>query len=154
MQKAPIFATCSRGARTAHMLGSSQMALVDLGKQLAQQAILSATTKDPPPLAGPAADQTGAIILGQVGAMQKALKEDEELVVLFQTGAERLRVMEIYLPSPQVAVLSAVDANRSMTRVIAPVPSLQLLCRVAKVQPGAKPSRVGLITAKPKDSTA
>ena len=38
--------------------------------------------------------------------MQKALKDDEELVVWFVNATEKLRVMEIYLPSPKLAVLN------------------------------------------------
>jgi hypothetical protein len=94
------------------------------------------------------------VILGQIAAMQKQLKDDEELVVTFQHGAERIRVMEIFLASPQVAVLIGPDANRSLTRVVAAVASLQLVCKTAKTAPGAKPVRVGLVTAKPKDSSA
>src|ERR1035441_8007707 len=86
------------------------MALMDLTKQLAQQALLSATQE---PAAAVAPDNPGAVMLGQIGAMQKALKDDEELVVFAHCGAERIRVMEIYLASPQVAVLSGVDANRT-----------------------------------------
>jgi hypothetical protein len=131
------------------------MALADLTKQLAQQAILSATSgpekKDAPPPAP--ADHTGAVIFGEIQAMQRALKEDEELVVLFQSGVERIRVMELFLRSPQVAVLSGQDANRNLTRAIVPVVSLQLLCKTMKVAAGAKPLRVALITPK-KDSTA
>lgn len=127
------------------------MALGDLTKQIAQQALLSATTKEP---AGPPPpDHVCAIILGQIGAMQKALKEDEELVVLFHNGAERIRVMEIFAPSRQVAVLSGTDPDRNLTRVISAVESLQLVCKVMKVAPGAKPVRVSLVTPKQKDSS-
>jgi len=45
--------------------------------------------------------------------MQKALKEDEELVVLFHSGAEKIRVLEIFVPSWQVAVLKGLDADRN-----------------------------------------
>jgi hypothetical protein len=124
------------------------MALGDLTKQIAQQALLSAAKEPPAPAAS--TDNTGAVILAQVAAMQKALKEDEELVVTFQ----QVRVMEIFLPSPQVAVLSGLDANRALTRIISPVNALQLICKAAKAAPGAKPARVGLITPKPKDSNA
>ena len=129
------------------------MALADLTKQIAQQALLSATTpsKEPP---AASADALGGVILGQIAAMQKQLKDDEELVVTFQQGAERIRVMEIFLASPQVAVLIGPDAHRSLTRVVAAVASLQHVCKTAKTAPGAKPARVGLITAKPKDSSA
>ena len=82
------------------------MALGEFTKQLAQQAILSATAKDPPPAkeAAPAApaNSTGATILGQVRAMQNALKEDEELALHFQNGAEAVRVLEIFLDRKSV----------------------------------------------------
>jgi len=125
------------------------MALGDLTKQIAQQALLSATTPTPKePAAPPAPDPVSTIILGQINAMQKALKDDEELVVLYQNGAERIRVMEIYAPSRQVAVLSGTDPDRNLTRVISSVESLQLVCKVMKVPAGAKPARVALITPK------
>jgi hypothetical protein len=86
--------------------------------------------------------------------MQKALKEDEELVVWFQNGSERIRVIEVIMPSWRLAVLSGLDADRNLTRVISPVESLQLVAKVMKLQSGAKPTRVGLVTPKPKDSSA
>ena len=127
------------------------MAFVDLTKQLAKEALLSAA-KDPPP-AAPQADNIGSIILGQIGAMQKALKEDEELVVWFENGMEKIRVLEVILPSWRLAVLSGLDADRHLTRVISPVESMQLVTKVMKLQPGVKPTRVGLVTPKPKDSS-
>jgi hypothetical protein len=125
------------------------MAFVDLTKQLAQQAIQSAI-QDPPPSA-PTADNPGAVILNQIGAMQKGLKDDEELVVYLQNAAEKIRVIEIFLPSPQVAVLTGIDANRVITRVVSAVPALQLLVRTAKAQPGSKAVRINLVIPKSKD---
>ena len=130
------------------------MALVGLGKQLAQVALTDAIIgkeKEKEPSPGPAAATppgTGMVIFGQIHAMQKALKEDEELVILFQSGVERIRVMEIFLPSAAVAVLTGTNANRNLTRVIAPVDSLQLLCKTMKAPAGAKPVRVSLVTPK------
>jgi hypothetical protein len=126
------------------------MALAELTKQLAQQALLSAT-QEVAPAAAPA-DNPGAVILNQIGAMQKALKDDEELVVFFQSASERIRVMEIFLPSPQVVVLSGIDANRVAARVVSAVEALQLVARTGKVQPGSKPARVNLVMPKSKDS--
>jgi hypothetical protein len=125
------------------------MALGEFTKQLAQQALLSAT-KDPPakePVPAAPADAIGAAILGQVSAMQKALKEDEELALHFQNGAAAMRVLEIFLPAPGVAVLSGADQS-GFARVIAPVETLQLVARVQKAKPGAKPHRIALITPK------
>lgn len=124
------------------------MALVDLTKQLAQQAIQSAMQE--PSAAAPGGDNPGATIVNQIGAMQKALKDDEELVIHLQSGAERIRVMEIFLPSPQVAVLTGIDANRVMTRVVSAVSALQLLVRTGKAQPGTKALRINLVIPKSK----
>jgi hypothetical protein len=131
------------------------MALADLTKQLAQQAILSATSgsKDAPSPSPAAEANTGVVFLGQIQAMQKAVKEDEELVVTLTGGAEKIRVLEIFMPSPQVAVLGGIDANRQPVRVVSAVDALQLLCKVVKVASGAKPVRIGLITPKAKGSS-
>ena len=122
------------------------MALADLTKQIAQQAILSATKEPEKPAAPP--DQVGQILLGQIHAMQKALKEDEELAVWFENGTEKIRVMEIYFPSWKLAVLSGQDADRNLTRVVSPAESVQLVAKVMKLAPGAKASRVGLVAPK------
>jgi hypothetical protein len=131
------------------------MALGELTKQLAQQALLSATTKEPAPAAAPVeGEPASATFFAQLQAMQKALKEDEELVVLFQHGAEKMRVFEIFAPSRNVVVLSGPDADRNPTRVLAAIDSLQLICKVGKVAPGAKAARLNLVTARPKGSSA
>ena len=127
------------------------MALVELGKQLATQALTDAIAgkekeeKAPTPAAPPG---PGLVIFGQIHAMQKALKEDEELVVLFQSGPERIRVIQIFLPSPTVAVLTGTDANRNLTRAIIPVEALQLICKTMKAPAGTKPTPVNLVTPK------
>jgi hypothetical protein len=128
------------------------MAFVDLTKQLAKEAFLSATKDPPAPAPPPPADNIGAIVFGHIHGWQKALKDDEELAVWFANAGEKLRVMEIFLPSPKLAVLSGHDAERNLTRVISPVDALQLVAKVIKVQPGAKPVRVGLVMPKAKDS--
>jgi hypothetical protein len=122
------------------------MALADLTKQLAQQAILSATEKKEEKPAPP--DNVGSILLAQIHAMQKALKEDEELAVWFQNGTEKIRVMEIYFPSWKLAVLSGLDPERTLSRVVLPVESVHLVAKVVKVAAGAKPTRVGLVAPK------
>jgi hypothetical protein len=127
------------------------MALADFTKQLAQQALLTATApaKEPAAPAPKEKESVCAVILAQIHAMQKALKEDEELVVLFEIGAEKIRVMEIFVPSWQVAVLKGLDADRNQARVISPAERLQLICKVVKAPPGVKPARVSLIAPKP-----
>lgn len=125
------------------------MALGDLTRQIAKEALLSAAA--PAPKEQPsstAAENLGATIFSQIQAMQKALKDDEELVVVFAAGAERIRVMEIFLPSRQVAVLTGLDPERVLARVVSPVAALQLVCKVAKVPAGVKPARVNLVTPK------
>jgi hypothetical protein len=125
------------------------MALANFTKQLAQQALLSATSPAKEPAAPAQKESVCAVMLAQINAMQKALKEDEELVVLFHSGAEKIRVMEIFVPSWQVAVLKGFDADRNPARVVSPAERLQLICKVVKTPPGVKPARVGLIAPKP-----
>jgi hypothetical protein len=120
------------------------MALGDLTKQLAEQAIRSAASR---PAAPPLPENVGAAVLGQVQAMQKALKDDEELVVLCHAGGEIVRVMEFYMPSWQVVVLSGTDRDRNVARVVSAVESLQLVCKVMKA--AAKPNRIRFVTPKP-----
>jgi len=124
------------------------MALADLTKQLAKEALLSATA-DPPAAPAPAAPEgIGNIVLGQIHAMQKALKEDEELALWFGNGSDRIRVFEIYLPNWKLAVLTGYDSERVLSRIISPVDALQLVAKVVKAQAGAKPGRIGLVAPK------
>jgi hypothetical protein len=125
------------------------MALGDLTKQIAEQAIRNAVN---PPAAPPRPDNPGVAMLAQVQAMQKALKDDEELIVLFHAGGESVRVLELYFPSWQVAVLTGIDIgidkDKSVTRVIAAVESLQLVCKVTKAVPPATPARIKFVTPR------
>jgi len=131
------------------------MALGEITKQIAQQALLSATTKEPaaPQPQSPAAENPAAVILAQINGMQKVLKDDEELVVTIHQGAETIRVVETFAPSRHVIVLTGPDANRNLTRVISAADALQLVCKVMKVAPGTKPVRVGLVPPKPSASS-
>ena len=132
------------------------MALGSLTKQIAQQALLDSLR--PPDAAqvseslkttrAAGGDNVCSVILEQIQAMQKAVKEDEELVVLLHNGLETIRVLEIYVPSWNVAVLTGIDTDRNLTRVIAPSENLQLICKVMKTQAGAKAVKVSLIAPK------
>lgn len=123
------------------------MALGDLTRQLAEQA-LSETLKGGKPAAPAHPDNPCATMLGQVQAMQKALKEDEELLVLLHSGAQAIRVLEIFVPTWQVVVITGIDNDRSITRVVSHSNLLQLVCKVVKAQPGAKPLRINVIIPK------
>ena len=144
------------------------MALGELTKALAEQALrnpvkdvldalrpsdlsgISETLRGTKPAGPGGGEGVGAVIIGQVQAMQKALKEDQELVVLFQAGTETVRVLEVFVPSWNVIVLTGIDTEKNITRVISPVESLQLVCKVMKVQTPATPARVNFITPKAK----
>lgn len=103
---------------------------------MAQQAIGEGVKDllDTKPSAPAAPDNLCTAILGQIQAMQKALKEGEELVVLCHAAGETIRVAEFYAPGWNLAVLTGTDANRNITRLISPVESLQLVCKVMKAQ--------------------
>ncbi len=144
------------------------MALSDFTKQLAQQALpnpvkgvldalrpgdlggIADALRGPKPAPPAAGEQPGAVLLGQIQAMQKALKEDEELVVLFHTGTEVVRVLEFFVPSWSVFVMSGIDTEKNVTRAVAVAETLQLVCKVMKVSGEVKPVRVGFVIPKPK----
>ena len=134
------------------------MNLGALTKELAKQAIgdrvkdvvdsvtdtgTAAAKPAPPP------EQTlGALILGQLQAMQNPLKDDLELVVLCNTGVEVLRIREIFMPSWKLAVLIGTDSADIVTRVIIPVESLNLTCKPMPVQTPGKPVRLRFVGPK------
>lgn len=139
------------------VLALPQMALGPLAKQIAQQTLLeslrpadaSQVSESLKGAKAGAGENLGATVFAQIQAMQKAVKEDEELVVLLHNGLETMRVLEIYAPSWSLAVLTGIDAERNLTRVISPIESLQLICKVMKAQPSAKPVKLNLIAPKP-----
>ena len=128
------------------------MALGEIAKQLAQHALADQVAPAPSAAAQP--DSAGAIMLEQIQAMQKACKEDEELVVLVRSGAETIRVFEFIVPSWQVLVLAGVDEAKNTTRVVSTPDCTQLVCRIMKVRPPGKPARVGFRIPKSKPDQA
>src|SRR5579885_1537512 len=122
------------------------MALGELTKQLASQAIGNSVKDLLEPekaAAAHAPPDLCSAILAQIQAMQKAVKEDQELVILFRSGPETIRVLEIFVPSPKLFVLTGLDADKNLTRVIAPIDSAHLICKVMKAAGRSEERRVG-----------
>ena len=99
---------------------------------------------------GPSPDNVAVTIIAQVQAMQNALKEDMELLAVCTIGAESMRVFEIFAPSSKVLVLTGIDADRTVTRVISPAESVQLVCKPQPVPAGGKVTRIKMIVPKPR----
>ena len=138
------------------------MALADIGRALTGQALDTAKStmldaingqpdKKPLPAASaaPVHDSLGSVILAQIQGMQKSLKEDQELAVQFRSGEEMLRIVEIFVPSPQVFVLMGNDGQQRLTRIVAPAATVQLICKVLRVAPGSAAVRLKIMTAAP-----
>jgi hypothetical protein len=126
-----------------------------LTKQLAQQALgdqvdklMDSISPSEQTSGKPEEGSPGQVIVGQIQAMQKALKDDQELMVICNTGIEPLRIVEIFLPSWRVAVLTGIDAEKTVTRFISPVESLQLLCKPVPAT-GPRPLRIRVVAPKP-----
>jgi len=127
----------------------AQAAIEDQVKDVLDAMRPAETTAAPAKPATPAAPETvGATIIKQVQAMQTALKENEELLVLFHNGLETLQVVDFFVPSPQVIVLAGLDAEKNIMRVISPADSLQLTCKVMKIVPPAKPARIRFLSPR------
>jgi hypothetical protein len=138
------------------------MALADIGRALtgqvldtAKNSMLDAVQGSPAKPAAaalapqPAVDNVGAVILGQLQGMQKSLKEDQELVVQVRAGDDLLRITEVFIPSPQVLVLTGADGQRRLTRIVAAASTLQLICKILPVAPGVQPVRLRILTPAP-----
>ena len=144
------------------------MSLAQITKQLAQQAVGESVKEAIDALrpadaaavadsisaqrqAGAAAsDNLAGMIAGQVQAMQNALKEDQELIVLCSTGMEMLRILEFFTPAPRLVVLTGIDATKTITRLVCPAETLQLVCKPMPVPAGIKPARIRFVVPKPK----
>lgn len=141
------------------------MALGNFGKVLADQAIEATKRNVLGSLVGPdparsaesasakaaAPVEIGPIILGQLQGMQKSLREDQELRVEFYTGTETVHVLEIFVPTPQVFVLSGTDSSRQHAcRVITPAATATFTTRIAKLEPGVTPLRLNILSPRPK----
>jgi hypothetical protein len=142
------------------------MSLGNIGKALAGQAFEATKKNVIDAIAGPepgkpaaqatapaAPESIGGVILGQIQAMQRPLKDDHELVVLFHTGAEMLRVTEIFVPSLQVFVLAGLDASGNITRAVVPAEQARVVCKIVKVAEGARPVRVNVLSPRPRPET-
>ena len=115
------------------------MNIASLGKVLAGQAIegtkntvmeaIRAPETPKPAEPKPQSIDTGAVILGQIQAMQRPLQANQELLVLFRAGDEMLRVTEIFVPNTKVLVFAGMDPQGNVTRVIAPVDTVRLSAR-------------------------
>jgi hypothetical protein len=142
------------------------MTIGNLGKALASQAIESTkasvldavmpdTKKPEPPKAAEskplpsAALDTGSAIIQQIQAMQRPLKDDQELAVLFRAGDDTLRVSEIIVPNLEVLVFAGLDQQGNITRVITPPNAAQVVCKIRKVSPGSTALRVNILTPRP-----
>jgi hypothetical protein len=144
-------------------IGSIGKALVNEALDTTKKSVIDAVTGPSKPTA-PAAlanapesnisISTGAAIVGQIQAMQRPLKDDQELAVSVHAAGETLRVTEIFVPNSEVLVLAGTDAQGNITRFITPASAAQVVCRILKVAPGATASRVNVLTPRPQPKPA
>lgn len=130
-------------------LGNQMKSVVD-SLRPADLAGISDSIADSRPASGGPASSVAATIAAEVQAMQKALKESEELVIVCATSVTTLRILDIYVPSPDLLVLTGIDPDKTVTRIIAAAATIQLACKPMPVLSGAKPVRVRVILPKTK----
>jgi hypothetical protein len=130
------------------------MNIGNIGKALANQALestKSAVLDSPKPAETPSAAapvDVGAVILAQIQAMQRSVKEEQELLVQLQAGGELLRVREIFVPTNHVLVFAGTDQYGNTMRVITPATAAQVVCKIVKIPAGTTPIRVNILTPK------
>lgn len=122
-------------------------------KQLATEALGNAVKEaieGPPPPAEISPDNLSGLIMSQIQAMQNALKDDQELVVHCTAAQVSIRVQDIFAPSPRLLVLTGVDGNGVMARIVSPAEAVQLVARPTGVKAGARALRIRFITPRQK----
>jgi len=137
------------------------MSLGEITKQIAKEVVGAQVDEVMGNLRGPegaksesgpatadSADGVAALLMAEVQKMQAALKDDRELLVQCTAAGETLRVVEMFAPSGRVLVLTGLDAERVVTRVVAGAETVQLVCKPVAVKEGAKPVRLRFVTAK------
>ena len=138
------------GQLTKHIIGEQVKDAIESLRPPDLASISESLLGGPKAGAPPQEEHVAAILIGQMQAMQKACKEDEELVVLCTAGLETLRVLEVFVPSWKVVVLTGIDTDKRITRIIASSESLQLVCKQMSVAAPSKPTRIRFIAPKPK----
>lgn len=106
----------------------------------------------PKPAAAPSLD-IGSIIVSQVQAMQRPLREDQELQVWVRAAHEVLRVTEVFVPHSAVLVFAGTDNQGNVTRVLMPADQVQLVCKIVPVLSGMTVRRVNVVIPKPRPET-
>jgi len=126
-------------------------------KKSVMDAVTGPDTKAKPPVpatsaAKPAAAgvDVGAIVLAQLQAMQKPLRDDQELQVWVRAAHEVLRVNEVFVPHHAVLVFSGMDNQGNVTRILLPAEQVQLVCKIVPVLTGFTARRVNVLTPKPR----
>jgi hypothetical protein len=144
-------------------IGSIGKALVNEAIDTTKKNVIDAVTGTPKPApavaSAPPSVETppaslAAMIVGQIQAMQRPLKEDQELAVTVRAGGDGLRVTEIFVPGSDDLVFAGTDERGNITRLITPAAAAQVVCKVLRVSPGAAPSRVNVITPRPQPKPA
>ncbi len=101
------------------------------------------------PDAPPTADNYLEAMRAQLAAMAKRLKDDEDLVVYFSGGGERMRVFDVESDSSSVVLLHGLDSDGSRTTALVHASSLQFFCKFAKLKPQQQRRPVGFHITKP-----
>ena len=93
----------------------------------------------------------GSIITGQIQAMQRPLRDDQELQVSVSTAHEVLRINEIFVPNSAVLVFSGLDSLGNITRILTPADQVQLVCKIVNLPAGTPAKRVNVLTPRPRN---
>jgi hypothetical protein len=143
-------------------IGSIGKALINEAIDTTKKNVIDTVTGAPKPApaapapapAEPAPVSLANAIVGQIQAMQRPLKEDQELAVTVRAGGDSLRVTEVFVPGSDVLVFAGTDERGNITRVITPAATAHVVCKVLRISPGAAPSRVNVITPRPQPKPA
>ncbi len=92
------------------------------------------------------ADTFYNMIQKHITKTQARLKKDEQLIVLFVSGAgEEITVTHIGYQNPYLIILYGTDSTSRECSILAHMDSVQLVLRIAKVDPAKEKRQIGFL---------
>jgi len=79
----------------------------------------------------------------QVRSLEQSLKADEQLVMMCWHGPEKFQVLSVSMPSQNVVALHCVDADDNHSQITGHMNAVTFSFKVCKIQPPAKPKKIG-----------
>jgi hypothetical protein len=91
------------------------------------------------------AESVQQAVLAHIQQLQAGLGAEEELQICCYLGPEIVRVSRVCVPNSHVLILAGCDIKGNATSVVMDMHTVQIVCKVVKVEPPNKAVRIGFV---------